>query len=423
MKRLRMLLVAWAALPAFAQDALDAQLYASIQRIPAIDNHSHIDSVDAARPTRWQASNPLGTSRYPDVVPLKRDDPHWRLAWRALYGYAFEDASLPHLQGLLDTKRQALSAGGEGWPATVLEKAKVEVALVNTTQLGAGLGGPRFRWVPYADPLLRPFSGAESRLLYTGGDLSIAALMAQAGVTSPPATLADYRAKVIEPTLARWKASRAVAVKFLSAYARGLDFDPVTEELAAAEYQRGRDSKLLEDYLFNAIAAAAGRAGLVVHVHTGNGDGPWFNNRRASPDLLENALNSKPLRDTRFVLLHGGWPYHDIARAMTDKPNTYVDFSAQTFYLDTHHLAVVLRGYLAWHPEKVLFGTDAYSDVDSPLVDWEEKEWVCTYRARRALAVALTGMIGDNEISRARALEIARMVLHDNAARLYGFDP
>ena len=59
---------------------------------------------------------------------------------------------------------------------------------------------------------------------------------------------------------------------------------------------------------------------------------------------------------------------------MTDKPNTYVDFSAQTFYLGTHQLAEVLRVTgRAGTRRKVLFGSDAYSDVDSPLSDWEEK--------------------------------------------------
>ena len=40
---------------------------------------------------------------------------------------------------------------------------------------------------------------------------------------------------------------------------------------------------------------------------------------------------------------------------------------------------------------------------------------------REALAIALTGMIEDKEITRERALELAHMVLHDNAAKLYGW--
>ena len=41
--------------------------------------------------------------------------------------------------------------------------------------------------------------------------------------------------------------------------------------------------------------------------------------------------------------------------------------------------------------------------------------------AREALALALTGMMNDREITRERAVELARMVLRENAIKLYGF--
>jgi hypothetical protein len=43
-----------------------------------------------------------------------------------------------------------------------------------------------------------------------------------------------------------------------------------------------------------------------------------------------------------------------------------------------------------------------------------------TSKARRALAIALTAMVQNNEITRERAFEIARQVLRDNAMKLYG---
>jgi len=45
--------------------------------------------------------------------------------------------------------------------------------------------------------------------------------------------------------------------------------------------------------------------------------------------------------------------------------------------------------------------------------------FVTNSTAREALAIALTGMVHDKEITRERALEIARMVLRDNAVKLY----
>jgi hypothetical protein len=413
---------------AVAQDFVDAKLLEEIARIRAVDNHMHGDAVDPARRARWKDENPLGKARYPEVVGLQRTNPEWRAAWYALYGYGYSDAEPPHLQALLASKRDTIAKAGNNWPSAVLDAAGVDIALLNTVQPGAGQLNGRFRWVPYADPLLRPFAGDTSWLGYSGGELPVSKLLMEAGFSRPPPTLVEYRVNIVQATLARWKKSGAVAIKFLCAYARPLDFAVVEEAAATPVYARAlkgeplaaAEQKLLEDYLFGAIASAAGAQQLVVHIHTGNGDGPYFNNSHANPGLLEDALNSRALRKTSFVLLHGGWPYHEVAQAMIDKPNTWTDFSAQTFYLGTHQLAEVLRDWLSWHPEKVMFGSDAYSDADSPLTDWEEKEFLMTSKARRALAIALTAMLQNGEITRERALEIARQVLRENAMKLYG---
>jgi hypothetical protein len=48
--------------------------------------------------------------------------------------------------------------------------------------------------------------------------------------------------------------------------------------------------------------------------------------------------------------------------------------------------------------------------------------WLAAERGRETLASDLTDMMNDREISRARALELARMVLRDNARKLYGLE-
>jgi uncharacterized protein len=73
------------------------------------------------------------------------------------------------------------------------------------------------------------------------------------------------------------------------------------------------------------------------------------------------------------------------------------------------------------YPEKVLFGTD--SSPGPPESNWEEGGWLASSTARQALEIALTGMVHDNEISRDRATEIARMVLRENAIKLYKLKP
>jgi len=96
-----------------------------------------------------------------------------------------------------------------------------------------------------------------------------------------------------------------------------------------------------------------------------------------------------------------------------------LDYSLQGLLRTSSALSETLREWLEWVPEKVLFATDAYPYGDE--LGWEESGWIGAKRGREALAIALTEMMRDGEISRDRAFELARMVLRENAKNLYGF--
>jgi predicted TIM-barrel fold metal-dependent hydrolase len=81
-------------------------------------------------------------------------------------------------------------------------------------------------------------------------------------------------------------------------------------------------------------------------------------------------------------------------------------------------LARTIRPWLEQFPERVLFGSDAFAN--GPDAGWELAAWLGTTSARQALAIALTGMMEDGEVTRERAREIATMVMRTNAAGLYG---
>ena len=117
------------------------------------------------------------------------------------------------------------------------------------------------------------------------------------------------------------------------------------------------------------------------------------------------------------MIVHGGGIYAAHAAAMMGKPNVYVDLSAMAVIYPTAELAAVLRHWLSQYPERVLFGTDAFAA--GPDAGWEVAAWVGTNTARRALALALTGMMRDGELTRAGAEQVATMVMRENAARLY----
>jgi predicted TIM-barrel fold metal-dependent hydrolase len=99
------------------------------------------------------------------------------------------------------------------------------------------------------------------------------------------------------------------------------------------------------------------------------------------------------------------------------KPNVYLDMSGMTLLYTPAKLARVLREWLTQYPEKVLFGSDA--SAFGPDMGWELAAWIATKNGRAALALALTGMIREGEVSRARAEEIATMVMRTNAGKLY----
>jgi predicted TIM-barrel fold metal-dependent hydrolase len=99
------------------------------------------------------------------------------------------------------------------------------------------------------------------------------------------------------------------------------------------------------------------------------------------------------------------------------KPNAYLDTSAIALIYPPAKLARVLEDWLSQFPEKVLFGTDAAAF--GPDIGWEVAAWVGTTTARQALGIALTDMMRNGDLSRARAEEIATMVLRTNAGKLY----
>ena len=436
----RLLLVLLLVSNAFAQTSADPALLEEIRGIRAVDNHAHPLRYTAEGDPpddEYDALTFEGMEPFPLPVRLRPDNPEWLGAWRALYGYAHADAGEAHVKELLDAKRRAMNERGEAYPAWVLDQLGIDVMLANRAAMGRGLAPPRFRWVSFADPLMLPLNNEGARAVnpdyrsfYVGETRLLRRYMKESGAAALPPTLEGYLARVVTPTLERHRRDGAVAVKFEAAYLRSLDFADVPLRRAAFVYARhsrpgappppADEYKELQDFLFRHIAREAGRLGLVVHVHTLTGAGGYFSLRTAHPLLLEQVFNDPTLRKTNFVLVHGGWPHTKEVAHLLMKPNVYADFSAQTFLLYPRQLSSVLRDWLEMFPEKVLFGTD--SEPFAPAWSWEETGWLTTKTAREALALALTGMLADGEITRERASELARMVMRENAARLYGLE-
>lgn len=400
----------------FSQTSADQELLAAILKIRAIDHHSHAMPAFLPDSAELDKLDPFGKAPFEYPVRLRITNPEYIEAWRALYGYKYQDMTAQHAREALVTKLALMAEQGTNYPAWVLDQAGIETTLINMKDLGSGQTAPRFLWVPRADGFLFPFAGEAAMINW---------FRKEAGLDSAPASLNAYLG-MIRRQLEQWQKASALAIKFAIAYLRPLDFTQVSEKEANLVFERykqnekttARDHKSLQDFLFHFMAREAGRLGLAVHIHTGIGADPQYNLSGANPLLLEPMLNDVTLRQTSFVLIHGGWPFEREAGAMLMKPNVYADFSAQTFLRSTEALSETLRAWLEWYPKKVLFGTDAYSE-NTPLANWEEKTWLSARTSRQALALALTRMMAAGQITRARAEELARMVMRENAAKLY----
>jgi predicted TIM-barrel fold metal-dependent hydrolase len=422
------------AVPAMGQDE-DPYLVAEIAKIRAVDNHTHVGKVVGpgeidrdfdALPC--DIIEPGG-----DVAWASEDNPRVIEAWKALYGYKYDDRKPEHVQELIAARAQVIREQGDNFPTWVLDKLGTQYLFANRVAMGRGLPAPRFRWVPFDDALLTPVASTaveetpDRKAFYAAEAKILKKYMTEAGASAPPATLEEYVAKVVLPTLESQKKAGAVAVKFEAAYLRTLDFALPREAEARRVYAKyakaGVPSKeevlALQDYLFRVMAREAGRLGLAVHLHTGTGCGTYFDVMGANPGNLESVLDDATLRKTTFVLIHGGsGPWTKVAAFLMSKPNVYVDFSEQDAISPPWMLARVIREWLEWYPQKVLYGTDL--SPGPPEVDWDVVGYVTNGTARQALAVALTGMVHDGDITRGRAVEIARMVLRENGIKLYG---
>ena len=403
--------------------ATDAGLLAEIQGIRAVDNHAHPVRVTAPGEPADRDFDALPVDNMApqsDPVNLRPDAPAMAEATRALFGSK-------------DRKAAIQREKGADYPAWVLDRLGIETMLANRVTMGPSIQPPRFRWVPYADALLFPLdnsqlaaANSDRKSFFALEDRLRQRFLHALGMEKPPATLAEYTARVVTPTLESARRGGALAQKFEAAYLRPLSFDRVDQATAAAIYARfagqpgpsAAQYKPLEDYLFRYIALECGRLGMAVHIHTMAGAGGYFDVAGANPLNLEPLFDDPALRGTNFVMLHGGWPFTREITALLTKPNAYLDYSAEDLVLEPATLAGILRQWLEYVPEKVMFATDAYPYL--PEMGWEESGWIAARNGRLALAMALTGMLRDGEITRPRAGQLARLVLRDNARKLYG---
>jgi len=215
-------------------------------------------------------------------------------------------------------------------------------------------------------------------------------------------------------------------MKFEAAYFRSLYFtDPPREKAEAiyAKYHAGGvpsndDYRIFQDYIFRVLIDQAGILNLPVHFHSAVGIGDYFSLRNGNPLNLENVLRDPRYAKTKFVLIHGGYPYTLEMIWLTAAKNVYTDSSLVGYYVYPSELKNILKQWISLYPERIMFGSDAFPFNDA--VGAEETFWLAARSARTAAAAALAELVAEGAFNEEKAIGLARMYLHDNAARLYG---
>jgi len=414
-------------------DQPDQELAEFISNIKAVDNHAHPNSIEPD--DKGADALPLdGLGNIELPARLQPESPDWLASWKAVYGYKGDAVNEKETTAMAGTEMNMIKQRGENFPAWALDQSKIEVMLGNRIAPGPGISVPRFRWVSYVDALLFPLSTKgeattpDREKLFPLEEQLLKKYMADRGLSKLPATFDQYLSQVVTATLESQKKNGCVALKFEAAYLRSLGFDkvelPAAREVYVKNVNGGEPShekyKLLQDLIFRHIAAEAGRLGMAIHIHSFPGAGNYFIANDCDPLLLEPVFNDPTLRNTKFVLIHGGGTFYENTSAMLWKPNVYADISLLTRLWSPHQISIVLRDWLSQFPEKVLFGTDAFNN--GPGFGWELNAWIASNTAREAITITLSEMVKDHEISLDRAKEIATMVMRTNASKLYNLE-
>ena len=401
--------------------APDPKLLADLGRIKAVDAHSRllVNGVEppAAAPSR----------REPATLPLRLrgEGPEWTRAWKALYRINLADADTDENIAVLQEAREKLRREkGAAFAGSMLDVAGVELALVEGEPPPgpAGSGPVRFRFLPRADLFLRPFSPDSAD--------GLKPFFIAARTYTLPKSLDEFLKRIVTPGMERWLGAGAVGIDVGISRYRPINFDDTNAETARAAYSRlvvagelgasPGDLKAFQDYTFRYIAREAGRLNLVVHIHTGMSREAGRDVGNGNPLLLEPMLNDPNTQRTRFVLVHGGFPFDKEAAPILLRPNVWADTSVQDQVRAPTELAETLRWWFELAPEKILFGTDAWSDPSAAQIRWPELTLLGAETTRQALALALAKMVSEGLVTRARALEMAEAVLRDNALELHG---
>jgi hypothetical protein len=345
----------------------------------------------------WNAAHNTGYARSLD------------LATKLIYGIdEINGKTLGRLnEAFVDARRR-----GKHYEKVLKKISRIEISIEDG--LSACVTGPKdaldtrfFRGVTRADAFLCACTSAELRRLGACVGMTIHSL--------------DDLARAVDLWVDNALKAGAVGLKCGLAYQRPLFFEKTTRHDAEREFVAilrdpiapAKSLRRLENWMMHVLCAAADARKLPFQIHTGlqEGNGNFIAN--AEPSQLSNLFYEYP--NVRFDLFHIGYPYQQTMSALAKNfRNVFIDFAWANIISPEASVRAMVEYLDAVPANKLLgFGGD-YCFIDGVAGHAQI--------ARENCARALAEKVDRGVFSLARAKELAQMILHDNAAAVFGLD-
>ena len=297
-----------------------------------------------------------------------------------------------------ERNRRIAEAGLGGYAKTLYKDAGIVVSVMDS-----GL--------PLQDPILELTPGRKLRLLQM--DPLIRPLLASCGSYSELLRQLQDRIEcaVREEGFVGLKSHLGELVGF---GAPMVEADEAARVFAAAKVGDAGSFRRLYMAVWLATMLQCQELKVPLHIHTGFTGGLWNGPiANTDPFLLVPILRQPRFLRTRLVLLHAGYPWIQHAGAMAHAfPHVWVDIGWTTPWISLR-IVDCYRELLAMAPlSKLMIGSGGHG---SPEISW---------LAAKTAKIALGEMLSDAErlglMAEQDAQRTGRMILYDNAARMYG---
>lgn len=420
--------------------SLRERLSEAVDRIEVVNTHEHIipEQERTSQPIDFftlaghyaisdviSAGLPAEIASHKDMSPAERFrafEPFWKYARFTGYGqalriairdiYGFDEitaATLPKINDAIAAKNKP------GLYRHVLkERSKIRYSVLDDYWNAAPVR---------ADPEFFVLARKFDRFVMPGTRKDVEELekLTDVSITS----LAGLK-RAMEKSFEQSQNVGMVTVKSTIAYNRELRFEEVEEGAAAKSFESvvggrvqlpggframvQRPFRPLEDHMFHHLIRLADSHGVPVQIHTGilAGNGNFVSN--TNPTGLTNLFFLYP--KVKFDLFHISYPYQgELASLAKLFPNVHVDF-CWAHIISPSVSRRALHEFLETVPVNKIFGYGG--DYRYP-----ELSYAHLQMARRNIAQVMAEKVEERFCTEDEALAIARMLLDENAARMF----